>query len=206
MDNTAPPSPASYGRGHRALEIASIAFVFGSLLWIAVRIVVATHGLGGLDRHRPRAPSAATSSRTSSRASCTGRATPCGDETTPDLRSELRDARSAFTTSIPKTSPVTTSSRRTATTASWRRPSWRSCCWSCPSSTGCVVLRVARSWRSRRSSCSAPTSSTSGRTPGPPAALGAAASAGGPHPLARAPRRSITPRRRTSTTASPSAG
>jgi len=30
MDNTAPPSPASYGRGHRALEIASIAFVFGS--------------------------------------------------------------------------------------------------------------------------------------------------------------------------------
>src|SRR6476619_5801680 len=40
MDKTAaPPSPASYGRGHRPLEIAAIAFAFGSLLWIAVRIV-----------------------------------------------------------------------------------------------------------------------------------------------------------------------
>ena len=47
MDNTAPPSPASYGRGHRALEIAAIAFAFGSLLWIAVRIVAATHSVGG---------------------------------------------------------------------------------------------------------------------------------------------------------------
>ena len=47
MDKTAPPSPASYGRGHRALEIASIAFVFGSLLWIAVRMVAATHTVGG---------------------------------------------------------------------------------------------------------------------------------------------------------------
>jgi hypothetical protein len=47
MDNPAPPSPAAYGRGHRALEIASIAFAFGSLLWIAVRIVAATHSVGG---------------------------------------------------------------------------------------------------------------------------------------------------------------
>jgi ubiquitin-conjugating enzyme E2 variant len=47
MDKTAPPSPASYGRGHRALEIASIAFVFGSLLWIAVRMAAATHTVGG---------------------------------------------------------------------------------------------------------------------------------------------------------------
>jgi hypothetical protein len=47
MDKTAPPSPASYGRGHRALEIAAIAFAFGSLLWIAVRIVAATHSVGG---------------------------------------------------------------------------------------------------------------------------------------------------------------
>jgi len=47
MDKTAPPSPASYGRAHRALEIASIAFVFGSLLWIAVRMVAATHTVGG---------------------------------------------------------------------------------------------------------------------------------------------------------------
>jgi ubiquitin-conjugating enzyme E2 variant len=32
--------PRSYGRGHRALEIASIAFVFGSLLWIACRVTL----------------------------------------------------------------------------------------------------------------------------------------------------------------------
>jgi TMEM189-like protein len=44
MDTPAPPSP--YGRGHRALEIASIAFVFGSLIWIAWRIGAATDGVG----------------------------------------------------------------------------------------------------------------------------------------------------------------
>ena len=33
MNTPAQPSP--YGRGHRALEIASITFVFGSLVWIA---------------------------------------------------------------------------------------------------------------------------------------------------------------------------
>src|ERR1043165_7469650 len=47
MDTTAPPPPASYGRGHRALEIAAIAFVFGSLAWIGFRIVAATHSAGG---------------------------------------------------------------------------------------------------------------------------------------------------------------
>jgi hypothetical protein len=44
MNTPAQPSP--YGRGHRALEIASITFVFGSLAWIAYRIVAATHGVG----------------------------------------------------------------------------------------------------------------------------------------------------------------
>ncbi|HXU03792.1 MAG TPA: fatty acid desaturase family protein [Polyangia bacterium] len=45
MDKTAPPSP-SYGRGHRALEIASIAFVFGSLFWIAYRVIAAADSTG----------------------------------------------------------------------------------------------------------------------------------------------------------------
>src|SRR4029079_18124195 len=45
MENTAPPSP-SYGRGHRALEIAAIAFAFGSLIWIAVRIAAAADSVG----------------------------------------------------------------------------------------------------------------------------------------------------------------
>jgi ubiquitin-conjugating enzyme E2 variant len=44
MNTTAQPSP--YGRGHRALEIASIAFAFGSLVWIACRVTAATHGVG----------------------------------------------------------------------------------------------------------------------------------------------------------------
>src|SRR4029453_18379525 len=44
MNTPAQPSP--YGRGHRALEIASIAFAFGSLAWIAYRIAAATHGAG----------------------------------------------------------------------------------------------------------------------------------------------------------------
>jgi len=38
MTPQAQPSP--YGRGHRALEIGSIAFVFGSLLWIACRVTI----------------------------------------------------------------------------------------------------------------------------------------------------------------------
>ena len=38
MSSPTPTDP--YGRGHRALEIASIAFVFGSLLWIACRITI----------------------------------------------------------------------------------------------------------------------------------------------------------------------
>jgi ubiquitin-conjugating enzyme E2 variant len=33
--------PSSYGRGHRALEIASIAFVFVALLWLGYRITAA---------------------------------------------------------------------------------------------------------------------------------------------------------------------
>ena len=41
-----PAQPAPYGRGHRALEIAAIAFVFGSLGYIAYRVTAATHGLG----------------------------------------------------------------------------------------------------------------------------------------------------------------
>jgi ubiquitin-conjugating enzyme E2 variant len=41
-----PAQPSPYGRGHRALEIAAIAFVFGSLGWIAYRVAAATHGLG----------------------------------------------------------------------------------------------------------------------------------------------------------------
>ena len=44
METTAEPSP--YGRGHRALEVASIAFVFGSLAWIAWRVITAAHGGG----------------------------------------------------------------------------------------------------------------------------------------------------------------
>src|SRR5262245_37295079 len=43
---TTPAQPSPYGRGHRALEIASIAFVFGSLIWIAFRIAAAAHGAG----------------------------------------------------------------------------------------------------------------------------------------------------------------
>jgi hypothetical protein len=45
MDTSAPPNPA-YGRGHRALEIAGIAFAFGSLIWIAYRIAAAAHSGG----------------------------------------------------------------------------------------------------------------------------------------------------------------
>jgi ubiquitin-conjugating enzyme E2 variant len=44
MNTPAQPSP--YGRGHRALEIASIAFAFGSLSWIAYRIAAAADGVG----------------------------------------------------------------------------------------------------------------------------------------------------------------
>ena len=44
MNTTAEPSP--YGRGHRALEIGSIVFVFGALSWIAYRVTLATHGVG----------------------------------------------------------------------------------------------------------------------------------------------------------------
>lgn len=44
MNTPAPPLP--YGRGHRALEIASITFVFGSLIWIAWRIGAATSDIG----------------------------------------------------------------------------------------------------------------------------------------------------------------
>jgi len=43
MDTKAQPSP--YGRGHRALEIASITFAFGSLAWIAWRIAMAVDGV-----------------------------------------------------------------------------------------------------------------------------------------------------------------
>jgi plasmanylethanolamine desaturase len=41
-----PAQPSPYGRGHRALEIAAIAFVFGSLGWIAYRVTAAAHGVG----------------------------------------------------------------------------------------------------------------------------------------------------------------
>jgi ubiquitin-conjugating enzyme E2 variant len=44
MNTPAPPS--QYGRGHRALEIASITFAFGSLIWIACRVIGATHSVG----------------------------------------------------------------------------------------------------------------------------------------------------------------
>jgi hypothetical protein len=37
MITNAPPSP--YGRGHRALEVVSISFVFAALAWLAVRVV-----------------------------------------------------------------------------------------------------------------------------------------------------------------------
>ena len=43
---TTPAQPSPYGRGHRALEIASIAFAFGSLSWIAYRIAAAADGVG----------------------------------------------------------------------------------------------------------------------------------------------------------------
>ena len=45
MDPKALPSP--YGRGHRALEIASIGFLFAALAWVSVR--VATIGCTGGD-------------------------------------------------------------------------------------------------------------------------------------------------------------
>ena len=41
-----PAQPSPYGRGHRALEIAAIAFAFGALAWIALTIFVAAHGVG----------------------------------------------------------------------------------------------------------------------------------------------------------------
>src|SRR4029079_17873098 len=47
MEKTAPQAASSYGAGPRALEITAIAFAFGSLIWIAVRIVAATHSAGG---------------------------------------------------------------------------------------------------------------------------------------------------------------
>jgi ubiquitin-conjugating enzyme E2 variant len=46
MSTHAEPSP--YGRGHRALEIAAIAFAFGSLGWIAYRVVGAADSLAHL--------------------------------------------------------------------------------------------------------------------------------------------------------------
>jgi hypothetical protein len=46
MSATAQPQP--YGRGHRVLEIASIAFVFLALGWLAFRICHAVTGLQGL--------------------------------------------------------------------------------------------------------------------------------------------------------------
>lgn len=39
-----PTSPSPYGRGHRALEIAAIAFVFLALAWVAVRVLGAIEG------------------------------------------------------------------------------------------------------------------------------------------------------------------
>jgi plasmanylethanolamine desaturase len=45
MTATTPPG-SSYGRGHRALEIAAIAFAFVSLGWIAFRVGAAAHGVG----------------------------------------------------------------------------------------------------------------------------------------------------------------
>ena len=46
MSTNAQPQP--YGRGHRALEIASIAFVFLALAWLAFRICHAVDGALGL--------------------------------------------------------------------------------------------------------------------------------------------------------------
>jgi hypothetical protein len=46
MSNQA--QPLAYGRGHRALEIASIAFVFLALGWLALRICHAVAGVQGL--------------------------------------------------------------------------------------------------------------------------------------------------------------
>jgi hypothetical protein len=46
MSTNAQPQP--YGRGHRALEIASIAFVFLTLGWLAFRICHAVAGVQGL--------------------------------------------------------------------------------------------------------------------------------------------------------------
>src|SRR5262245_54405887 len=45
MTAPAQPDPA-YGRGHRILEIAAIAFVLGSLGWIALRVARAADGAG----------------------------------------------------------------------------------------------------------------------------------------------------------------
>jgi ubiquitin-conjugating enzyme E2 variant len=41
-----PALASPYGRGHRALEIASIAFVFAALGWVALRVAGAVHGPG----------------------------------------------------------------------------------------------------------------------------------------------------------------
>lgn len=46
MEIPTPPSP--YGRGHRALEIAAIAFVFLALAWVTIRVVGAVESTGNI--------------------------------------------------------------------------------------------------------------------------------------------------------------
>jgi ubiquitin-conjugating enzyme E2 variant len=43
-DRDAPAASGGYGRGHRALEIASIVFAFGALTWVGLRAIRALEG------------------------------------------------------------------------------------------------------------------------------------------------------------------
>ena len=114
MNSPAQPSP--YGRGHRALEIASITFAFGSLSWIAYRIAAAAHGVGDwIGITMAAVFGYIVSDFLSGFVHWAGDTV--GDESTPIL-GRTSCGRSVTTTSIRRTSPGTISSRRTATTAS----------------------------------------------------------------------------------------
>ena len=83
MNTPAPPSPAVRARPSGARDRQHRVRIRVARSGSPVRIVAATHGVGDVDRHRPRRRRPATSSPTSCRGSCTGPATPSATRRTP---------------------------------------------------------------------------------------------------------------------------